>query len=291
MPGSRKTQVIEALFEERWQGPGRPLRDSIVTLEQVSVALRAYNRKKRSNPLSTRNPANFFKDFIRKRKSANDNWPQSVFERGYTAKQITGEGLCLEFVPLQPGQTEPFPGAGVQLDPKAPAHRIQSTSMPLASRRLGRRDEAWLVQVIARLHIIETHLALHYPEPLLQIDLLQTNVKLARSEIDALYLGLQQQASGEGDEPQEVLITCEAKGRGDDILSDQILAQVVAAFRMRGMHIDRVLPLAAKAIAPSKIHVVQFALVHRADLPLPGTPKIESEATYELVPPVQGVGV
>jgi len=60
---------------------------------------------------------------------------------------------------------------------------------------------------------------------------------------------------------------------------------------MRGTHIDRVLPMAAKAIAPSKIHVVQFALVNRADLPLLGTPKIESEATYELVPPVEGVGI
>jgi hypothetical protein len=290
MPGSRKTQVIEALFEERWLGPGKSLDDSVVTLEQVSVAIRAYNRKNRSNPLSTRNPANFFKDFIRKRKSANDYWPRSVFDRGYTAKQVTGEGLCFEFVRLELGQTEPFPGSAVQLNPEAPVHRIQSTSMPLASRRLGRRDEAWLVQVIARLHIVETHLALYCSQPIMQIDLLQTNVKLARAEIDALYLGLEQPTTGEGDEPREVLITCEAKGRGDDILPDQVLAQVAAAFHMRGMDIDRVLPMAAKAVAPSEVHVVQFAPVNRADMPLLEPPKIESEAVYKLVPLVPGVG-
>jgi hypothetical protein len=290
MPGSRKTQVIEALFEERWQGPGTPLGESIVTLVQVSAAIRAYNRKNRTSPLSTRNPANFFKDFIRKRKSANDNWPQTVFKRGYTARQITGEGQCFTFVPIEPGQTEPFPGAGVRLNPKAPTHRIQSTSMPLASRRLGRRDEAWLVQVIARLHIVETHLALHYPKPILQIDLLQTNVKLAKAEIDALYLGLEQGAPGEVDEPREVLITCEAKGRGDDILPDQILAQVKAAFRMKGMDQGRVLPMAVKAVAPSRVQVVQFAPVSRADAPQMEALEIASEAIYELVPPVPGVG-
>ena len=291
MPGSKKTLIIEALFDERWQGPGKLLANPIVTLADAQRAIRAYNRKNPSKTLSTRNPANFFKDFIRKRRSANINWPQSVFERGFSARQTTGAGLCFEFVLLTSGQTEPFQGAGIQPGPRAPAHKIQSTSMPIASRRLGRRDEAWLIQVLVKLHVIETHLALHYRAPIQQIDLLQTNVKLGRAEVDALYLGLELPSSDKPTSPREILITCEAKGRGDDILPDQILSQVNAAFRMRGMNQDHVLPLAAKAIAPSKVHVVQFASVARADLAQLETLAIESEAVYELVPPVPGVGV
>lgn len=163
MPKSEKTAIIEALFNKRWRGQGKRLSNSIVTLDDVQRAIRSNNEANRIHRLSTRNPANFFKDFVRKRHSANSNWPPSVLQRGYTARQVTGRGQCFEFVPLPTGQKEPFPAGVIRPRKRTPAHDIQSASMPLASRRMGRRDEAWLIQVLARLHIIETHLALHGP--------------------------------------------------------------------------------------------------------------------------------
>jgi hypothetical protein len=162
--------------------------------------------------------------------------------------------------------------------------------MPIASRRLGRKDEAWLIQVISRLHLVETHLALHYPRQILQVDLLQTNVKLSGAEIDALFLALEQETDDPKASPREILVTCEAKGLSDDILIDQIASQIRAAFRMKAVHQDLVVPIAAKAVAPSRIHIVQFSPVDRHAATQRFSLQIETEAVYDLVPPVPGVG-
>jgi len=156
---SKKTPIIEEIFNSRWDSISKTLSDPLVTLIQVEDAIRNYNEKNQSDTLSTRNPANFLKDFIRKKASANRNWPSSVFERGYTARQVTGGNMCFEFVPIDPGQTEPFPERIIHPSPVAKKHQIQSASMSLASRRLGRKDEAWLIQVLVKLNVIETHLA------------------------------------------------------------------------------------------------------------------------------------
>lgn len=89
-------------------------------------------------------------------------------------------------------------------------------------------------------------------------------MKVARAEIDAIFLALQQTAPDTGP-PREVIVTCEAKGLSDDIIPDQIVAQVKAAFTMEGLNQDIIFPVAAKAVGPSKIHIVQFALVSRKD--------------------------
>ena len=290
-PQSRKTTIIESLFNLRWQGPGNPLTDPLVTLAQVEEAIGEYNSGNPQRPLSRLNPANFLKDFIRNKASANSNWPPSVLERGYTARQATGEGLCFEFVRLQSGQTLPFPITVIPAPgPNVVTVALQSASMPLASRRLGRRDEAWLIQVIARLKVIESHLALCSPRTFFQVDLLQTNVKLARAEIDALFLGIEQLPDIQPTQLREVVIACEAKGLRDDILEDQLIAQVKATFRMAAVNQDTVMPIAIKAIAPSRVYVVQFRPVNRLEAADLSSLSVESEAIYELIPPVPGVG-
>jgi hypothetical protein len=239
---SRKTDIIERLFLKRWDSTTTSLSNPIVTLEDVSEAIREHNA---ANPaarlMSDRNPANFFKDFIRVKERANANWPKSILDRGYTARQVTGGNLCFEFVPLAPGQSVPFPFNTVPPPTEhTPRHRIESASLPLASRRLGRRDESWLVQVLIRLRVIETHLALFSTRTFVQIDHLQMSVKLTISEIDALFLGIEQLKSGS---TREVLISCEAKGLRDDILEDQVLRQVQAIFSMRDVAQDTVIPM------------------------------------------------
>ena len=129
----------------------------MVTLKDAQVAIQAYNNSipPGAKPLSTSNPANFFKDFIRHRNSANANWPTHIWRAGYTGRQVTGNNFCFEFIPVKPGQTEPFPSPFRDPDVTTPRHQIENASLPLASRQLGRTDEPWMIQVLVRLRVIE----------------------------------------------------------------------------------------------------------------------------------------
>ncbi len=260
---SEKTPIIESLFRARFNEKTGKLSAPVVTLEDVSQAIQAYNAGSPGRSMSTRNPANFFKDFIRNRLGANSNWPAYVFERGFTARQVTGSGLCFQFVPLASGQTEAFPQIGsAHPTEKTPVHQIESVSMPLASRRLGRNDEPWLIQVVARLRIVETHFSVYSNRRVRQVDLLQMSVKLNRTEIDALFLVTEEDEDGK---LREVIVTCEAKRGRDDILEDQVLQQAKAPFSMSGVVQNVVVPIAVKCLGPSRIYVVEFNQLDRAN--------------------------
>jgi len=275
------------LFEQRWDEDRGALRRSEVSLSDVSRAIRAVNPSlPQHRRLSDRNPANFFKDFIRNRASANSNWPASILERGYTARQTTGEGQCFEFVPLAEGQTEPFPRLVPEPCNSTARHRIESASLPLASRKLGRTDEPWLIQVAVRLRLIQTHLALFSPREILQVDHLQMSVKLRRTEIDAVFLAVEQVE----DAHREVLVTCEAKTGRDDILPDQVLEQVRAVFDQRAITQNTVIPLAMKTVGSSEVYVVEFEPVSRAEIDAASELTVASAAIYELSPTVPGIG-
>lgn len=284
-----KSRIIQRLFDERYHPATGELPDPVVTLEQVSAAIRADNAEFPSpRPMSDRNPANFYKDFIRNRESANRNWPPAIFDAGFTGRQVTGKGLCFEFVRVMPGQAEAFPTNLFPLPSEStPVHRIESASLPLASRKLGRRDEPWLIQVLVRLRVIETHMCLFSPHRLDQVDHLQMSVKLSRSEIDALFLGLKL-VDGE---PRELIICCEAKGLRDDILEDQVLRQVCEVFQIRGVTQDIAIPVVVKAIGPSRVHVREFEAISRSQAAQSPSLIMASEAVYELVPPVPGIGI
>lgn len=283
--GTRKTEIIQALFDARFDRVTKRLSSTVVTLEEVSAAIRANNLAHPDlAPMSTRNPANFFKDFIRKQEPANKNWPRGVFEAGYTAVQVTSEGRCFEFIPILPGQTIPFPRDVVPgPTDKTPHFKIESLSLPLASRRLGRTDEPWLVQVLVRLRVLEMHLAICSKRRIIQLDHLQTNVKLSGAEIDALFLAIEQ-------DQQELIVCCEAKSRRDDIIASQILGEVKALFRTTITQ-DLILPVAVKAIGPSKIYVIEFEAVSRKDAESKRSLSVASTAVYDFVPSVPGIGL
>jgi len=281
---NRKAEIIQAIFEARWNSGTGKLSNSLVTLAELADAINTYNKRHPGRPLSSKNPANFFKDFIRNKRRANKNWPSSIARSGFTARQVTGEGRCFEFIPLAEGQREPFPLSAIPgPDENTPRITVETLSLPLASRRLGRRDEPWLVQVLVRLRIIETHLALFSSRKVIQLDHLQMNVKLAKSEIDALFLAIEN-----GNETHQTFVTCEAKGKNDDILDTQILEQVRAAFRFPGA--THVLPLAVKAFAPSQIYVVDFAPLSKEEAGRATSLRIASSAVYVLKPPIKGIG-
>src|SRR5581483_11512926 len=202
-------EIILELFKQRWDPKTKTLRNPVVTIVDVRTEHTRY-RQRRGEEVENINPPAFIKDFLRKRKSANRNWPKEIFEAGYTCRQVTGAGRCFEFISIQPGQTEPFPKTAPEPSSSVLAHQISSVSLPRASRRLGRTDEPWLVQVSVRLHIVETYFALFSTRKarIRQIDHLQNALKLRKTEIDALFLGIEETGPEQFD---EFIITCEAK--------------------------------------------------------------------------------
>lgn len=199
------------------------------------------------------------------------------------AQQVTGGGNVFEFVKVSPDQAEPFPPLGAYpRDPNARRYTLQSVSLPLAARLLGRKDESWLTQVAVRLFLIENHVALNSDE-YLHVSHLQMGVKQKESEIDALYLG----SKNNGD---EVIITVEAKGRKDDILETQLLKQIQAVLRMSTLKEKKcVLPMAMKIIEPSVVYIASYSEIPLGSHPPKSLGEIVSEAVYTLKPAVPGI--
>lgn len=179
---SQKTVVVDHLWDVL-NAQGR----TIATFADVREAIEHCN-KVHGNTLKKDNPANFMKDLLRG-GNASRNWPERLKELRYTGRQITGEDRIFEFIPYSEGQLEPFPNPfeseGTELE-----LIVQSLSMSLATKSLGRLDESWLIQVAVQLKILETHFANLSQAGVVELTHLQTGVKLNRTEIDSLFLAI-----------------------------------------------------------------------------------------------------
>jgi hypothetical protein len=282
-----KEDVLEKLFNDRWDPATGTVSNPIVTNDEVVEAIREWNAAHPSErQSSTKNPYNFFKDIIRKEEGANRRWPESIRQRNYTARQITGGNANLKFIPLEPGQPA-FRSVVPPLDPSTETHEIESVSLPLTSRLLGRGDEPWLIQVLVRLHVIETHMSLYSARSILQIDHLQMSVKLHGSEVDALFLAIEGLTKGDS---REVIVTCEAKSVDEDISDDQVLRQIRAVFDSPIITQEIVIPIVVKAVRPSLVRVIEFEAIQRKDAASTELLAVASEALYEFIPGVPGIG-
>jgi hypothetical protein len=272
---SQKTAVIEHLFHERYDAATGVMANPEVSMDEVVAAIRDLGAN-----LQTNNPANFFKDIVRSPRR-NENFPASVVAAGWTAEQSIGEGMSFRFVPLPAGQITAFTDFAPTPESLADPSPLQSLSLSLASRRLGRSDEAWLTQAASRLLLVHTHLALRSQINVLTVDLLQTNVKLGSAEIDALFLAI----VDEGTEA-EALVPVEMKSRTEMLEPEQILrgAQAVKAAGAAALANDEVLviPMGVKAYGDGVLWVVEFGTTFP---PL----TTASEATYRFVPAVPGI--
>lgn len=280
MARSQKTKVVEHLFDKYWNVSTGALEKSLMSLDDVAQAIRECNDLYGST-LSDRNPANFMKDLLRG-ANASSNWPTSVAAKRFAAVQRTGDGECFEFIPYRPGQTEPFPDAfGVRED--APRYPVQSISIPLVTKSLGRSDETWLVQTAINLRVVETHFAVAAAFPLLELAHLQMGIKLRSTEIDALFLG----KTGDPQRPEPVLVTCEAKQAKDPLIQSQIINQVRAAFAEA--EVDTVVPIGLRTIKGVGFYLTEFTAVKRSEASALEELTLASDAIYELRPPVKGI--
>lgn len=274
---SGKPQVIEYLFDSHWDADSCTLRRTTMSLADVSKAIRACNEKD-GKERSDRNPANFLKDIVRS-TSANQIWPARIAALGFTGVQRTGSGDSFEFVPYKPGQVEPFPDlfrhhVGTRVVD------VETLSIPVASKLLGRRDEAWLVQTAVKLRLVEQLLAIESLLKVAEVTHLQMSVKLRSTEIDSLYLlGI------EGEDL--VLATCEAKLHKERLLPDQIVAQVKAAFE--ATEATLVVPIAMRSVPTVGVHVMHFNPVKRVDASAFSELSLAHEILCRFKPGVKGI--
>lgn len=283
---SAKTAVFEHLFfVVKGYVAGQSIQSPVVTFDEVTAAIIATNPAlvaAGKKPLKTGNPANFWKDITR--TNPNRIWPARVLAAGYTGVDGIGQGAqaSFRFVPLPPGQTAAFPPAPT---PSAAALGqpivLESVSMPLATKALGRADENWLAQVGARLRVIESHFAVRSATGAAEVTFLQTGVKLGDGEVDAAYNLIDQTG-------RSWLLAVEAKGRGERIHVPQVqraAAQLLSGARVRGQQIQGVIPMALKIVDRSRLHVVEFD----PDIGTGSTGTVVTDSVVELRPHVTGI--
>ncbi|ACB80015.1 hypothetical protein Mpop_1852 [Methylorubrum populi BJ001] len=284
---SAKTNVIEDLY-----GRAVASGDMVVTQEQVRLAILRANARQGRDVLSPRNVANFFKDLVRGERPER-NWPPRLTAAQVDGRQLVGGGRSFEFVPFAPGQTLPLQSS-IRPNLTLTPHVIESISLPLTSKVLGRVDETWLIQVAVNLRVIEAHFVTKSGLDVRELVHLQTGVKYGESEVDALFLATVAHGNG----LQRILVTCEAKQEREQIVASQIVGQVTAAqrsIRPLGLGVALIVPIAIKAVAPrGRIYVAEFSAwtPQQAEaVPAARPPLVlASEGLYELRPPVPGVG-
>lgn len=282
MPRSQKPQVIERIYEQLCDPATGRLTRSMVSNQDVVEAIGWCNEHKGTG-LSDKNPANFMKDIIRG-AGASGMWPQSLHEKKIGGRQVTGDGNVFEFIPYEAGQTEPFPQL-FACHEGVPEHKLQSLSMPLASKELGRNDETYLIQVAIKLALVETHFALFSNVKVLELNHLQIGIKLRLTEVDSMYSATYLDEAGE---KSQLVITVEAKKRGQRILADQIVRQVKAAFNETPDTVGLVVPLALASVGGG-IYVAEFVPTRRSESAELETLTLAKEVLYKLEPTVKGI--
>ncbi|MDR2293851.1 MAG: hypothetical protein LBE05_01390 [Microbacterium sp.] len=282
---SQKTDVIEWIFNQRFDPATRTVSDPVVTMDHIVEGI----VQTKSN-LSQKNAANFWKDLTRTGKKGLDaNWPKPVANLGFGGTDGIGRGGQFVFVPVPVGHSAPDYDFAAY-DPSLPSTQLQSLSMPLAMRSLGRPSENWQSQVAARLDVVASYFAFHSPRNVRprsveEVNFLQTGVKVGGTgEIDATFSLIAHDG--------QWLVSAEVKGRSEQFYLPQIKRAAIKLGEMARSGkspalagIAGVIPLGIKVVAKSTLWVVEFEPVVDAKLPLTKA----AEGVFRLVPHVPGI--
>jgi len=284
MAVSEKTIIIERIFDTLYDESTESFSRTVVTAADVQDAKRFCAEHHGIKMKLDGNPFNFMKDIVRG-KSASKIWPQRLKDLQIGGVQRTGDGAIFEFVHGIEGALDSLDEDFLPSE-STPSFPIQSLSLPLASKALGRTDESWLLQVAVNLRIVESHFANaeNMQIDALELTHLQMDIKLRKVQIDALFRALHEEIDGK---QSDVIITVEAKQGNQRILTEQIGRQVLAAFESTDT--DLVIPVAIAAIKNKGIYVVEFAAVTRATLSNFSAPKFHRDAMFVLQPRVKGI--
>lgn len=284
---SLKTPVIEWIFFHlKYDAATRSLRDPVVTGEDIEKGITATGVN-----LQTSNPPNFWKDLTRSgARGLEKNWPSSVSQCGYGATDAIGHGprAAFLFVQVPVGQVVPAHDF-VTFNTHLPPHKLQSLSMPIAMRGLGRRSENWHAQVAHRLDVVASYFALCSPRNIApyavnEVNFLQTGIKVKRAEIDASF----SVATNDG----AWLVAAEIKGKREEFYLPQVKRAALELEETARSGSDSmlkaitgVIPVGIKVVGKSQLWVVEFEPVKDRTAPL----NKMAEGLFELVPHVPGV--
>lgn len=292
---SDKPPIFEDLFNSRYNFATKSLMNPVVDSSTLKAAIN-HSNSTLGTKLSTDNPANFVKDYLR---SPNKNalWPASMTAAKISVRQKYRKKRVFAFVDFEAGQTVPFPEY-FQIPSSDPIF-IEAVSLPSDARALGREDESWLIQVCVHQRILQTHFALHSHVEVVDIFHLHNSLK-ATPEIDAIFL-ITFKNSGK---THKALITLEAK-RDEGILIDQIRSQVAymseQCDKKAGLNdIEFIFPVAVQSSSVAgkrTITVFEMGRIDKAEgkrrydseeehlIKL----KIESSANYQFKPQIVGI--
>ena len=284
MARSKKTPIIERIFDQLYDPVTQSFTRTVVTKDDVEEAKRYCRQTLGLDIPLNSNPFNFMKDIVRG-NSAAKIWPERLQRMGIGGAQRTGDGAIFEFIQGGIGAIEEL-SEDFKPTESTPCFFIQSLSLPLASKALGRKDESWLLQVAVNLRVIESHFANGDNKQISPLELfhLQMDIKLRKVQIDALFRVVYQPALGD---PQDALITVEAKQGNQRILLEQIQRQVVAAFRSTDTSV--VIPVAIAAVRGKGIYVVEFQAVRREEVEQASRLAFHRDALFILEPHVKGI--
>ncbi|GGF33371.1 hypothetical protein GCM10011321_25670 [Youhaiella tibetensis] len=278
-----KALLIKHIFDDLWIEETNSLKKTIIIDEDLRTA-RVELGKLIPLKIKVGNPNNFFKDIVRK-KAAYRLWPASLRDKGWTGEQRTGDGKVFEFVRI----TEEWPD-NLQIDygptEDTPRFIVQTLSIPLWTKELGRNDEPWLLQSAVNLRVVETHFSTAEKSqlPALSVTHLQMDLKLRKTQIDALYL--LQYDQGAARPSGFAHVTVEAKQHNQRIVVEQVGWQAEAA--LKNQKADYVVPLALAAVRGEGIYVVEFEMIKRGD-EVPPRLKVFRDALYLLRPKLVGI--
>lgn len=280
MTKSQKPIVIERIYQNLLKKDGSGLSRTIVTNDDVVEAI-IWCKDNNGSSLSANNPANFLKDIIRG-NNASGMWPESLKCARIGARQVTGNGRVFEFAPYAKDQIEPFPDR-FGFHAAVERHSIQSVSMPMASKALGRDDETYLIQVAVKLNVVETHFALYSPINVIELNHLQIGIKLRLCEVDSLFAATY---LDHDNKQHRLVITAEAKKKNQRILEEQVMQQVFAAFQETTVNL--VVPIVLTAVTGG-IYLGEFKAIKREELHNFKELTLETDRLYDLLPAVKGI--
>lgn len=208
---SQKNIVFERLFNKNGYG--------VVTLTDVDIAIREMNTELGST-LSTKNVANFYKDYTRVARRANNNWPASLRSRRVTARKADRSGECFEFVEWPASLNDPFVD-DITPKPNTPTEPL-AVSISARFRRQGCRDESYIASLADKIGLFSYFLQ--------TLDITEVETvhfgKKARAEIDVIICG-RDTISGE-----DILVAVEVKSHTESIVMGQLAAQSAACAKM-----------------------------------------------------------
>lgn len=277
-----KALLIRHIFDKLWDDRSKQLTRTTVFDHDIREAKAALDET-HTLKIKAGNPNNFFKDIVR-RKKAFQLWPESLRAMGWTGEQRTGDGKVFEFVQITPEWPD---NLAIDLEPTSdtPRFPVQTLSIPLWTKELGRSDEPWLLQSAVNLRVVETHFAVGEPGqvPPLSMTHLQMDLKLRKTQIDALYL-LQYERKKQA--PGFAHVTVEAKQHNQRIVQEQVAWQAEAA--LKNEKADVVIPLAMAAVRGEGIYVVEFEMIEKGN-EVPRRLKVFREALYQLRPGLPGI--